>query len=55
MCQRLIYEVCCFLEERADVELLGVIGLYAVVRDPGSCVELCVGVDVHKRVSLCNI
>lgn len=55
MCQSLIDEVSCFLKEGTDVELLSVIGLYAVVRDPSSCVELHAGVHMHERVSLCDI
>lgn len=55
MCHSLINEVCRFLKEGTDVELLSVIGLYAVVCDPSSGVELGIGVHMHKRVSLCDI
>lgn len=55
MCQSLIDKVGPFLKEGTEVKLFRVIGLYAMVCDPTSCIELCVGVHMHKGVALCCV
>lgn len=55
MCQSLIDIVGPFLKEGTEVKLFCVIGLYAMVCDPTSCIELSIGVHVHEGVALCCV
>lgn len=55
MCESLVDEVSPLLKEGTEVELLGVVGLDAVVRDARAGVELHAGVDVHEGGSLRHV
>lgn len=55
MRQSLINKVGPFLKEGTEVKLFRVIGFYAMVCDPTSCIELSVGIHMHEGVALCCI
>lgn len=55
VCQSFINKVGSFLKEGTEVKLFRVIGLYTMVCDPTSCIELSVGVHVHEGVALCGV
>lgn len=48
MRQRFVDKISPLLKEGTEVELVGVVGPDAVVRDARPGVELCTGVDVHE-------
>lgn len=55
VCKGLVDKISPLLKEGTEVELLGVVGLDAVVRDARAGVELRTGVDVHEGGSLRHV
>lgn len=55
VCECFVDELGPLLKEGTEAEMLGVVGLNAVVRDARSGVKLSAGVDVHEGGAFCHV